>query len=99
MNTATATIFTQRPMSSTERARLFAQELARRSSPPASLASSLDSDAPLLEDRPLTGDLVEFKSYLDDFDRRLHEPLVGQIMDARNATSGHLYDVRNELRR
>ena len=99
MNSTTATLCTQRPMSSTERARLFAQELARRSSPPSSLASSLDGDAPLLKGHPLTGDLVELKSYLDDFDRRLHEPLVGQIMDTRNATAGHLYDVRDELRR
>ena len=80
MNSTVATLFTQRPMSSTERARLFAQELTRRSSPPSSLASSLDGDAPLLEDRPLTGDLVELKSYLDDFDQRLHESLVGQIL-------------------
>ena len=102
MNSTAATIFTQRPISSTERARLFAHELARRSkqsSSPTSPSPSLYGTSPLLGDRPLTGNLVDLKSYIDDFDRRLHEPLVGQIMDARNATSGHLYDLRADLRR
>lgn len=97
MNSTGAILFTQRPVSSTERARRFSQELTRRSYPQSSPASSHNNDAPLLEYRPLTGKLIELKSHLNDLDRRLHEPLVGQIMDTRNATSGHLYDVRDEL--
>lgn len=100
MNATAATIFAQRPVSSTERARVFAAELAARAkstepSPTPSLASSFEG----VHDTTLRGDLVDLKNHLDGFEARLHEPRVGQFMDARNATSGDLYDLRAELRR
>lgn len=82
----------ERPMSSMERARLFAQGLKHgvtRSTPPESFAG--------VSDTTITGELVHLKEYLDEFDVRLREPRVGQIMDASNATSGRLYDVRRDL--
>ena len=100
MNAATATIFTQRPMSTHERAKLFAKELAARTkskeaSPTQSLASSFDG----IQSTTLRGDLVDLKEHLDGFEARLYEPCVGQIMDATNATNGNLYVLREELRR
>lgn len=96
---STSVVFSARPMSSAERARLFAQGLKSgvakpvESSPPPSLASSFEG----VSDTSITGELVDLKEYLDGFDARLREPLVGQIMDASNATSGHLYDMRHHL--
>lgn len=96
---ATSIVFSERPMSSVERARLFAQGLksdvvkSTKSSPTPSLASSFEG----VTSTSLTGKLVDMKDYLDGFDARFREPRVGQIMDASNATSGHLYDMRREL--
>ena len=100
MNAATATIFTQRPMSNNERAKLFAKELAARTkskeaSPTQSLASSFDG----VQSTTLRDDLVDLKEHLEGFEARLYEPRVGQIMDATNATNGKLYVLREELRR
>lgn len=96
---ATSVVFSERPMSSVERARLFADRLkhgvakSTESSPPSSLASSFEG----VSDTSITGELVDLKEYLDGFDARLREPRVGQIMDASNATSGRLYDMRRDL--
>jgi hypothetical protein len=96
---ATSVVFSERPMSSVERARLFADRLkfgvakSTESSPLPSLASSFEG----VSDTSITGELVDLKEYLDGFDARLREPRVGQIMNASNATSGHLYDVRRDL--
>ena len=100
MNAATATMFAQRPMSTNERAKLFAKELTARTkskeaSPTQSLASSFDG----IQSTTLRGDLVDLKEHLDGFEARLYEPRVGQIMDATNATTGNLYVLREELRR
>lgn len=96
---ATCVVFSERPMSSMERARLFADRLkvgvakSTESSPLPSLASSFEG----VSDTSITGELVDLKGYLDGFDARLHEPRVGQIMDASNATSGYLYDMRRNF--
>lgn len=96
---ATSVVFSERPVSSMERARLFAQGLksgavkSTESSPPASLASSFEG----VTNTTLTGELVDLKEYLDGFDARRREPRVGEIMDASNATSGRLYDMRRDL--
>jgi len=100
MNTAAATIFAQRPMSTNERAKLFARELVARTkskeaSPTQSLASSFDG----IQSTTLRGDLVDLKEHLEGFEARLYEPRVGQIMDVSNATTGDLYVLREELRR
>jgi len=100
MNAATATIFTQRPMSTNERAKLFATELAartksRETSPIQSLASSFDG----VQSTTLRGDLVDLRDHLEGFEARLYEPCVGQIMDTSNATTGDLYVIRDDLRR
>jgi hypothetical protein len=82
-----------------ERARLFAKGLksgavkSTESSPPTSPASSFEG----VTNTTLTGELVDLKEHLDGFDARLREPRVGQIMDASNATSGHLYDMRRDI--
>jgi len=99
MNTTTATIFAQRPMSTNERAKLFAKELAARTksteaSPTQSLASSFDG----IQSTTLRGDLVDLKERLEGFEARLYEPCIGQIMDATKATTGDLYVFRQELR-
>ena len=98
MNAAVATLCTERPVSSTERARLFAKEVAARAksaepSPPPSLAASFHG----VTDTTLTGELVDLHAHLDGFEDRLREPLVRQIVDASAATSGDLYDLRREL--
>lgn len=96
---AASVVFSERPMSSVERARLFAQALrhgaakSAESSTPTSLASSFEG----VSDTTLTGELVDLKEHLDGFDERLREPRVGEIMDATHALSGHLYDVRRDL--
>jgi len=96
---AASVVFSERPMSSVDRARLFAQGLKSEvvksveSSPPPSLASSFEG----VSDTSITGELVDLREYLDGFDARLREPRVGQIMDASNATSGRLYDMRQHL--
>lgn len=93
---STTVVFSERPMSSMARARIFAQGLksgvakSTESSPPTSLSSSLEGVT-------LTGVLVDLKDYLDGFDARLREPRVGEIMDASNATMGRLYDMRRDL--
>lgn len=98
-----ATFHAIRPMCAKDRANAY--EAMRRktiatppaTSPPQSLASSNASDyAPL--DTRMTGDLVDFQEELRSFDERLHEPTIGMFMDARAATSGDLYDLRDELR-
>tara|TARA_X000000368_G_scaffold26794_1_gene20215 strand:+ start:1113 stop:1415 length:303 start_codon:yes stop_codon:yes gene_type:complete len=99
MNAASATIFAQRPMSTNERSKLFSRELAARTkqsepSPTQSLSSSFDGD----QSTTPRGDLVDLKYYLEGLEARLHEPRVGQIMDTGNATTGDLYDLRDELR-
>lgn len=100
MNAMTATIFVKRPMSTNERAKLFARELAarttsREASPTQSLESSFDG----IQSTKLRGDLVDLREHLEVFETRLYEPRVGQIMDASNATVGDLYVLRDELRR
>ena len=100
MNAATVTIFAERPMSTNERAKLFAKELAARTrstetSPAQSLASSCDG----IQSTTLRGDLVDLKEHLEGFEARLYEPRVGQIMDATSATTGKVYVLREELRR
>ena len=62
-------------------------------SPPPSLESSFEG----VSDTTITGKLVDLKEYLDEFEVRLREPLVGQIMDASRATCGTLYDMRRTL--
>lgn len=99
MNAATAMMFAQRPMSTKERAKLFAKELTARTksteaSPTQSLASSFDG----IQSTTLRGDLVDLREHLEGFEARLYEPRVGQIMDATNATTGNLYVLREELR-
>lgn len=99
MNTVSVTLFAQRPMSSTERAHLYARELASKranASPTSSLASSVDES--LAFDPTLRGDLVDLRKHLDGFEERLHEPRVGEIMDTSRARTGYLYRVRDELR-
>jgi hypothetical protein len=97
---STTVVFSERPMSSMARARLFAQGLksgnvakSTESSPPTSLASSFEH----VTNTTLTGELVDLQDYLDGFDARLREPRVGEIMDASNATAGRLYDMRRDL--
>jgi hypothetical protein len=97
MNATSATIFAQRPMSTNERAKLFARELAARTmsteaSPTQSLASSFDG----IQSTTLRGDLVDLKEHLEGFEARLYELGVSQITDA---TTGDLYVLREELRR
>lgn len=105
MIASSATIFAQRPVSSTERARAFASNLSAtrfppaRESPPPSLASSLASSFDGVRDTDLHGDLVDLREHLRGFEGRLKEPLVGQILDATRATSGDLYVLRSQLRR
>ena len=99
MNATAATIFTQRPVSTNARAKLFSRELTARAksietSPTQSLSSSFDGD----QSTTPRGDLVDLKYYLEGLEARLHEPRVGQIMDTGNATTGDLYDLRDELR-
>lgn len=101
MNATAATIFAQRPMSTNERAKLFAKELAARTkskeaSPSQSLTSSFDG----IQSTTLCGDLVDLKEHLEGFEARLrlYESCVDQIMDATNATTGNTYVLREELR-
>ena len=98
-----ATLHTTRPTCPKDRANAY-DALRRKNlatpptvSPPDSLASSNASDyAPL--DTRMTGDLIDFQDELRSFDKRFNEPTVGMFMDARAATSGDLYDLRDELR-
>ncbi len=98
-----ATLHTTRPTCPKDRANAY-DALRRKmfatpptTSPPLSLASSNASDyAPL--DTRITGDLVDFQEELRSFDKRFNEPTVGMFMDTRAATSGDLYDLRDELR-
>ena len=96
---STSVVFSERPMSSMARARLFVQGLksgavtSTESSPPTSLASSFEG----VTNTTLTGELIDLKKHLDGFDARLREPRVGEIMDASNATTGLLYDMRRDL--
>lgn len=96
--TSSAIIHTDRPTSSMERAREFAQKLKARTRPPADpvLSGSLD------------GDLVVFREHIAGLDGRLadvwtravdraQEPHVGDILDCSRACTGHLYDVRDGL--
>tara|TARA_B110001452_G_scaffold266667_1_gene274154 strand:- start:4978 stop:5280 length:303 start_codon:yes stop_codon:yes gene_type:complete len=99
MNTTTAKIFSERPVSTNERAKLFANALAARSksarpSPTQSPTSSFDG----IKSTTLHGDLVNLKEHLDGFEARLHEPCVGQIMDTSMAAMGDLYHFHAELR-
>lgn len=77
-----------RPVSSTERAKTYDTTRRRSSFTPH------DDATP-----PLAGALVDLKSDLEDFEARFYEPRVGTFMDTTLATQGHLYDVRDELRR
>lgn len=96
------TIHATRPMCAKDRANAY--EAMRRktiatpptTSPPQSLASSNASDYTPLDTR-MTGDLVDFQEELRSFDMRFNEPTVGMFMDTRAATSGDLYDLRDEL--
>ena len=56
------------------------------------------SPAASLDTTPF-GDLVDFKTHLAGLEDRMREDPVGAFMDTSKATTGHLYTVRDELRR
>lgn len=85
---------TVRPTCCKDRANAY-DSMRRRSS-----SSSVESsdDAPLERiDTRLRGDLVDFQEMLNTFEERLSEPTVGTFMDTSAATSGRLYELRDDL--
>ena len=96
-NFTKATIFSERPVSSTELAKNY--DMHRRMSiatPPESLSSSMDKSLDVI-DTTLDGFLVDVKEELEKFEERFYEPTVGAIMDTSKATSGDLYRLRDDL--
>ena len=77
-------LVSERPISTKERARSYSQKWSHSVS-----AKAL----PAVPE----GSLKRLKVHLDGLEERLREPRVGDIMDASKATSGRLYELRDQL--
>lgn len=87
MNTSSAVLTADRPITSWERARTYAQTVK----PPT------PSSKPVDVSRALEGNLRDLQRYCDGLHDRLHEPRVGDLLDATRATQGKLYDLRAHI--
>lgn len=102
---STAVMHTERPMSSTERAKMYAQELRRRSTTPPTASTS-----PMCSVDMSMGELGRLREHCEGLDERLgkmwdeahdrchdNDRTVGDILDYTKAYTGRLYDLRAQL--